>query len=102
MQTWLSLASDRPGDACLKQYGSVDEFCRRQQRLLSSQPAKTSTGDGGAGGGGADGGDSAGCREGKSRGRGAVNAHGSGEGRGLRPVRDNGASQTVQSPGCAN
>lgn len=31
-QAWLCLASDRPSDACLKQCGSVDEFCDRQDQ----------------------------------------------------------------------
>lgn len=84
MQTWLSLASDRPSDACLKQCGSVDDFCQRQQQLRSSERAKGSTGGGGDGGG-----DGASFRGGEVRERGGAAARpdGGGEGRGSRPVR---------------
>lgn len=36
-QTWLCLASDSPSDACLKQCGSVDEFCYRQHERPHSR-----------------------------------------------------------------
>ncbi|CAM9874733.1 unnamed protein product, partial [Scytosiphon promiscuus] len=36
MQTWLSLASDRPSAACLKQSGSVDDYCYRPQLMRTS------------------------------------------------------------------
>ncbi|CAN0086536.1 unnamed protein product, partial [Ectocarpus fasciculatus] len=56
MQTWLSLASDRPADACLKQCGSVDDHCSRQQQHQSrSSTAGRERSDGGGkgrGGGG--------------------------------------------------
>lgn len=52
MQTWLSLASDRPSDACLKQCGSVDDYCYRQkQPRASTKPAGMDGGGGGGGGG---------------------------------------------------
>ncbi|CAN0177537.1 unnamed protein product, partial [Ectocarpus sp. 4 AP-2014] len=55
MQTWLSLASDRPADACLKQCGSVDDHCSRQQHQSLSSTAGRERSDGGGrerGGGG--------------------------------------------------
>ncbi|CAM9615190.1 unnamed protein product, partial [Ectocarpus sp. 13 AM-2016] len=55
MQTWLSLASDRPADACLKQCGSVDDHCSRQQHQSRPSTAGRERSDGGGrgrGGGG--------------------------------------------------
>ncbi|CBN77383.1 hypothetical protein Esi_0053_0077 [Ectocarpus siliculosus] len=50
MQTWLSLASDRPADACLKQCGSVDDHCSRQQHQSRSSTAGRERSDGGVSG----------------------------------------------------
>ncbi|CAM9207749.1 unnamed protein product, partial [Sphacelaria rigidula] len=51
-QAWLCLASDAPGDACLKQCGSVDEFCNRHQRGCgSSTGRREASEDGGSDGG---------------------------------------------------
>eukprot|EP00752_Nemacystus_decipiens_P007019 g6297.t1 len=82
MQTWLTLASDRPDDACLKQCGSVDDFCHRQQQLTSPRSAKAGIGGGRRG----EVGDGASSRGGGSRGRGASGPRvdGAGEGRGSR------------------
>lgn len=35
-QTWLCLASDSPSDACLKQSGSVDDFCQHPEARLKA------------------------------------------------------------------
>lgn len=89
MQTWLSLASDRPGDACLKQYGSVDEYCYRKQQRRSTKPGREC--DGRGGGGGDDGGfdDGASAEVGESRGKRGARKRGdrAGEGRSSRQVR---------------
>jgi len=100
MQTWLSLASDRPGDACLKQCGSVDDFCcYRQQQLRSSKPPTKKGGGGGGGGGGGDA-----VRGGERRGRGAAASRGDGggEGRGSRPVRQHNIKYPISPPSSAS
>lgn len=45
-QTWLCLASDGPGNACLKQCGSVDDYCDRQNPR-SGKSRRGSSGDDG-------------------------------------------------------
>lgn len=53
-QTWLCLASDGPSEACLKQCGSVDDYCYRQQPGSSKTPGSQGA-DSGINGGVGDG-----------------------------------------------
>eukprot|EP00903_Cladosiphon_okamuranus_P009623 g9159.t1 len=96
MQTWLSLASDRPGDACLKQCGSVDDFCLRQQKLRASQPTNASTSGGGDGGRGVS------FRAGESSRRSGAGARVSvgGEGRDPRPMKGDAKNVFTVRPEC--